>query len=37
MKTAAYTASKGLDAHSFISSTTRSVIRLTVSLETDAP
>jgi hypothetical protein len=37
MKIAAYTWSSGLEDHSFISSTTRSVIRLIVSFETDAP
>ena len=37
MNTAAYTASSGRLAQSFISATTLSVIRETVSLDTDAP
>jgi hypothetical protein len=37
MNTAAYTGSRGLAHHAVISSMTRSVIRVTVSLETSAP
>jgi len=37
MKMAAYTSSRGLVAHACISSMTLSVIRLTVSFDTDAP
>jgi hypothetical protein len=37
MNTAAYTGHRGRDVHACMSSTTRSVIRETVSLDTDAP